>query len=270
MNVTTPRTHPAMQLSLWHTTVQEDAGRMAMEAGVLSESEAVRARSYRFEADRDRFVLGRTFLRTILGGMLDAPPASLVFEEGGGRKPVLVGPQAARVAFNLSASGDHVLCATAAGREIGVDVEVSRSIADLSDVAARIMGEAEWAAWDAEPSDRRLESFYERWTSKEALGKARGTGISEGLHELVVPARLADATCACVRDLDGTTNWLLSTVLVAPGVPAAVAIEARGGEASITTYDDAQVHAGSQHEGVVVPRATNVIVRSFRAPAPGQ
>ena len=59
---------------------------------------------------------------------------------------------------------------------IGVDAErIDRPLARRDDIAKRFFSPAEWALW--ENNGRQMIDFLRIWTRKEALGKARGTGL---------------------------------------------------------------------------------------------
>ncbi len=86
--------------------------------------------------------------------------------------------------FNLSHSGDHVLCAVSA-REVGCDIE------RLGDarlrVAERYFHPSEYTALRhcaSEEAQRRL--FYRLWTLKESVVKKTGIGLSQGLSSFAV------------------------------------------------------------------------------------
>ena len=58
---------------------------------LLSRDERERARRFRFDRERDRFVVGRGLLRLLLGRYVDADAAELRFEYGRHKKPALLG-----------------------------------------------------------------------------------------------------------------------------------------------------------------------------------
>src|SRR6266480_2953802 len=90
------------------------------DSAVLSEDERERAGRFHFERDRRRFVTGRSTLRRIVAGYLDASPREIVFEYGPQGKPRV---SESAISFNVSHSGACALFAFATQFEIGVDVE---------------------------------------------------------------------------------------------------------------------------------------------------
>jgi len=120
----------------------------------LSEDERRRAARFRFERDRQRFVVARGALRELLGRHLDTRASELRFVYNSFGKPALSPEFGGRLKFNLSHSADLALIAIATDWEVGVDVEYLR------------------------PDKPR--TFFEEWTKQEAYVKARGEGLSDG------------------------------------------------------------------------------------------
>ena len=82
--------------------------------------------------------------------------------------------------FNISHSGQYVLCALSNNAKIGVDVEEVRPI-DFNDFD-RQFTKAEWDVIHsfADP----LHGFYNMWTKKEAIVKADGKGLNIPLEDI--------------------------------------------------------------------------------------
>ncbi|WP_108866610.1 4'-phosphopantetheinyl transferase family protein [Aquimarina aquimarini] len=78
------------------------------------------------------------------------------------------------VKFNISHSGNMVVCVVTEGCEVGVDIEVVRDI-DIHDFKSQ-MTTLEWQKIISSQDSRN--SFFEYWTQKEAVIKAHGMGLS--------------------------------------------------------------------------------------------
>lgn len=83
------------------------------------------------------------------------------------------------IGFNVSHSGDYVVAVCAESNQVGVDVEQNRSI-DISAYES-IFHTEEWAYLQNENS---ADAFFEVWTKKESLLKARGTGFQVDLARI--------------------------------------------------------------------------------------
>lgn len=75
--------------------------------------------------------------------------------------------------FNISHSGEMVVCALCKESEIGIDVELMSNI-DIKDFKLQ-MTENEWNI--IETSNDKREAFFSYWTQKEAALKAHSHGL---------------------------------------------------------------------------------------------
>lgn len=95
--------------------------------------------------------------------------------------------------FNLSHSGNYVVCAISDCSRVGVDVEKKRDI-ELKDFQ-RYMSSTEWNA--IHQSNKPHDRFFDYWTKKESVIKADGRGLSAPLDEVELQnhsATLSDKT----------------------------------------------------------------------------
>jgi 4'-phosphopantetheinyl transferase len=155
--------------------------------GLLSIDESARAQRFRFEKDRDRFIVGRGLLRNILGLYLDSRPESIQFMYGLHGKPGLVkeiNPK--KLCFNLAHSGDLILIGVTQDRMIGIDIERIQAILNVQQLVGQYFSPMEIAEYTTLSSERKLDAFYSCWTRKEAYVKARGEGLSIPLDQFSV------------------------------------------------------------------------------------
>ncbi len=129
----------------------------------------------RIERVRNRFVVGRGLLRTLLGRYVGVPGEALELAYGDHGKPFLVqaGPR-----FNLSHSGGVALFAFSSSADVGVDVELADRCVDPLKIAGRFFSPAEVGTLRSLPEALRRGAFLTCWTRKEAFIKARGDGLS--------------------------------------------------------------------------------------------
>lgn len=89
-----------------------------------------------------------------------------------------------RICFNLSHSGEHVMCTVSDG-EVGCDVEQIKK-ADIR-VAERFFDPEEFRLLQAAPSEqKRTELFFRLWTIRESYIKFTGEGMYASLKEIRV------------------------------------------------------------------------------------
>jgi 4'-phosphopantetheinyl transferase len=194
---------------------------------LLSPDERTRARHFRFERERRRFVVGRGILRTILGRYLNLPPEKLQFKYETSGKPALAGKTSLH--FNLAHSGDLALYAFTRERELGIDLEEIHPVADVQQLVEQFFSPIERAELAALPPDRMLEAFFSGWTRKEAYLKARGIGLTYPLDQFSVSmASEKPAKLLSVRDgSEKLSRWSLRTLTPIPasGYIATLAVE---------------------------------------------
>ncbi len=215
------------EVHVWYADLHTLAGRLEAFRALLAPDEADRAARFRTEQLRERCVLRRGLLRTLLGHATGRAPESLTFDYGPQGKPSLHGGPA----FNLADCKDDVLIAIAPARELGVDIERLRTVPDADGIAKRFFAPPEYAAFAATPEPQRDEAFLNGWTRKEAFIKATGAGLSMPLDRFAVelvpgrPARILNVDPAL--EAGGAADWSLFDLRPAPGTLAALAV--RGG-----------------------------------------
>jgi 4'-phosphopantetheinyl transferase len=189
-------------------------------ADSLSLAERDRAARFKFVLDRRRYLVAHAALRSILAAYLTANPRELQFGSGPHGKPKLASETAHEIEFNLSHSHELALLAVTRGREIGIDVEHVRQDFAFDEVAKRFFTAREVAALGALPRALQREAFYRCWTSKEALLKGKGTGLSGSLDEVQI--RLA---VTGVRVTAAVDDWSLIELSPIGGYAAALAVQ---------------------------------------------
>ncbi|MFT6388252.1 MAG: 4'-phosphopantetheinyl transferase [Cellvibrionaceae bacterium] len=145
----------------------------------LSDEELSRARRFRQQEDQQRYLLAHGLKRLTLSKILNVEPFLLSFNVAEKGKPGC--DCSGNIGFNLSHSGDWVLCGVSSVADIGVDVEIANR--DVSDAVASYSltsGQLVEVRQSADPSERLM--LY--WTQKEAISKALGLGLSIGFKSL--------------------------------------------------------------------------------------
>jgi len=199
----------------------------------LAPDETARAARIRRTQDRDRYVAARGVLRAILGRYLDIEPRRVRFEYNTHGKPSVklpVAPGSCTVSFNVSHSHGMALFAIAGERAVGMDVELVRPEVAMQNIPEHFFSRDEAAALRSLPVDDQPLAFYQVWTGKEAVAKARGEGIKRSLADIEVslapgqPPRLL----RLAGGPDQAARWSLRSYYPAAGYVAALAVESHG------------------------------------------
>jgi 4'-phosphopantetheinyl transferase len=219
---------PSDEAHVWLARVGSPPLRIDALSDVLSPAERQNAERFRFQADRERYIIGRGLARVILGSVLAVRPDSLRFGCNSFGKPFLEEAlNALRLQFNVSHSGDIVFVAVSAGRQIGVDVERIRDDVETDCIAERFFSSREQADLAALPPHERCDAFFRCWSRKEAFIKARGEGLSLPLHRFDVSIGLGELPLLLATRPDPAEagRWAIQDVHVDAGYAASVAVE---------------------------------------------
>ena len=131
-------------------------------------------------SQRDRVASSDAFKRRVLSHYADMAPEDWQFDVGEQGKPYLWDAPLA-LDFNVSHSGEWLVCAVTAGIPVGVDVEEAVPTRDVMTLARRFFREEEVAALAERSAAEQCERFYDLWTLKESAVKARGEQLLFGL-----------------------------------------------------------------------------------------
>ena len=244
---------PVGQVHVWRAEVAQHTSALSELGSLLSPAEQERADRFYFAADRERFVVAHGCLRVLLGRYLRETPRTLRFLDNPHGKPALEpsGDQAG-LRFNLSHSQGLVLYAVARGREVGVDVEQIRLVADFERIAEQFFSPAERKKLKMLRTECKLDGFFGLWTLKEAYVKARGQGLSVPLHEFSVslqPDASGNFFLMHENDVRLGADWSLRRLTPGPGYAGALAVEGHNWELNLWELHDGFKPGGMRDEG---------------------
>ena len=159
----------------------------------LDTGERHRAHRFQHTGARRRYTLCRASLRSLLCSALDCGNQHLAFEASEHGKPfAIVRGVPAPISFNVSHSGRHGLIALADRGRVGVDVEERVPRRNLEVLCEAVLGPREQTEVAAASGRRKLYLFFDLWTMKEALSKARGSGLSMDVSVFEIPHDIRD------------------------------------------------------------------------------
>ena len=216
---------------VWIADLDNWSGHNKYYYEVLNDGERSRARRFLRPYDHKHFVAAHGILRTLLGLYLRLDPRTVRFVVGTFGKPAL-DPDIHDVPlrFNISHSKGYALFAFTHRREVGIDIEHTRSIDNMEHIAQRFFSAREAATMLALPVHERERAFYACWTRKEAFIKANGRGLTQTLSSFDV--EVAPDKPAALLAIEGAPNeaarWSLRSLQTVPDFHATVAVEGNG------------------------------------------
>ncbi|MFD4870060.1 4'-phosphopantetheinyl transferase family protein [Streptomyces sp. NPDC058412] len=168
----------------WSTSTETLGGHpVNTAAAILDTNERTRAERMIKPADRHRYLASHLGLRIILGAYTDLPPQHIRLTRED--CPTCGGPHGrpttpdSPLHFNLSHSGDLAYLALAT-RPTGIDVELTPTPQTVTDIL-HTLHPTETDELTSLPEDQRPQALARIWTRKEAILKATGHGLAEGL-----------------------------------------------------------------------------------------
>ncbi len=217
---------PEKEAHVWLASLADAGISLDPLADCLSLAERERAARFKFLPDKTHYLIAHVALRSILGMYLNVHPDKIEFSSGPVGKPQLAQKfLGSEIKFNLSHSGEIALIAITRAIEVGIDVERIQEDFAFESIAQRFFTSREVAALQDLPPDLRREAFYKCWTSKEALIKGKGLGLSGSLDEVQI--RL---TATGVLVIAALADWALAELSPISGYAAALAINQIDGE----------------------------------------
>jgi 4'-phosphopantetheinyl transferase len=181
---TAPRAIAPGEVHLWYVRLAalDDPGLLARYLALLQPEERDRHGKFTIERLRHEHLVARALVRTALSSYLPVSPAEWRFRSGPHGRPELDPPRPLR--FNLSHSGDLVVCVVADGADVGVDVEPYGRAGKILGLSGRVLSDGERAALSALGPEQARGRALTLWTLKESYVKALGIGISVPLRRL--------------------------------------------------------------------------------------
>jgi 4'-phosphopantetheinyl transferase len=195
---------------------------------ILAQDEVARAAQFRFESDRNEYIVARGILRHILSSYVGFGPNRLQFCYSVCGKPALAvewgGDQ---IAFNVSHSCGVVVYALAKARQVGVDLEYTNRCIESDQIAERFFSPREASLLRQSPAQEKQRAFFSCWTRKEAYVKARGEGLSVDLRGFDVTFAPGEpvSLLSVADDPNEAQRWSLYDLPAPTGYVGALAAE---------------------------------------------
>jgi len=174
---------PAPGLAIWRCDLEQSDNEIATLAQCLSAAERQRAARFGMPLLRARYVVGRAWLRWVLGRALGVAPQAVTIATGRRGRPCLRGYE---LDFNVSHTQAIALIGIASHGRIGVDIESGDRSINVEGVGRKFMTVRERGELATLTGDGQRRALLRLWTCKEALSKATGDALSAPFRHLEV------------------------------------------------------------------------------------
>lgn len=260
---TVPSRHPRLPsgvVHVWATSLRASPSRLAALASLLSADEQARAAAFRVVLHRQRFVVARGVLRSLLGRYLDMDPGKLRFRFGAFGRPEVCPPRAG-FSFSVSHCEETALIAVGWSGPVGVDLERVDPSIDVRTLAADYLAREERAELYAAPPSERPLRFTRCWTRKEAYVKSLGVGLSFPLRDFaVVPLTGSPGRLGVRPDRVGERPVHVIDLIARREAAAALAYPADCVEARRWRWDEGEGEAACRDHGPTGGRANGAVI----------
>jgi 4'-phosphopantetheinyl transferase len=200
---------------IWTITLDNPPLPITELTSFLSEDEQKKSDRYKFDTDRNKFIICRGMLRMILSKYINTDPKSLNFEYTDKGKPSLTNSE---LSFNLSHAENLAVYGITMNKNIGIDIEYLQKKSSFEDIAKRFFLPQEYAQIKQLPEQDKSRAFFYIWTGKEAYFKATGEGISAGLDQIEISLNDQEKPeiIKIKNDREITTNWQIFNLKLPP------------------------------------------------------
>lgn len=227
-------------IHVWLVNPVVDYTALNLYLEVLSPCEKAKAAGFRFEEDKDRFIVGRAVLRKLSSQYMGCKTNEVLFGYNQFGKPYY--KNSTLLKFNLSHSNRLAVIGFSSNLEIGIDIEKVNSDYDFSDIAQTVFSRKELLMLNKLNPMDRIARFYELWTRKEAFIKGVGHGLSfpVSLRKIsVLSDRVEtgsiDAAAAGIKIMK---SWSTSSFDSSPEYRAAVALNGKIEGVTVSTWNN--------------------------------
>lgn len=212
------------QIDIWFANVDMPVSESINFEFLLSPEEIVRARRFRFQCDRKRYLVKHGFLRQLLASYTGLIANRINIGIALNGKPYLK-DCVSEIHFSTSRSESVAAFAFSRSGATGIDIERISPIADMSDIVKRYFTPNEKHEIFSSPENLWLSCFYRIWTRKEAFLKALGDGLLLQLDSVdVSSAVVGTQPCEAWAEGSGAVKEIFVADLEGPqGYMAAVA-----------------------------------------------
>ncbi len=174
-------------IKVYYLNTQNHFNDIISHRDILTAQEITIVNNYKFEKDKSRYIIARSFLRKILSNILGISPLDIIISTNKFGKPVLDHKKYSTVKFNLSHSGEIIIYAVSLSSEVGIDIEILDSTINHLEIARNYFSSREtFFLKNSKNQFEMTNRFFRIWTRIEALLKAVGTGLLPELKQIEV------------------------------------------------------------------------------------
>lgn len=216
-----------LEVHVWRVWLDDWKESFLPFLAILDYEELQKAARFRFEPDRQWFLIKRIILKKLLSLYLGITPQMVRFRYNPHGKPHLSTRSGGdSIQFNTSHSQGLAVYVVSRQRHLGVDLESLQTIPEIDALLSRWFPPRKAMSLQKLPTQEKHLAFYRWWTQREAYLKALGKGL--GGPRDIVDFFLKDIESARPNPpgkLSRVGSWSFHVLTPAPNFVATVAVE---------------------------------------------
>jgi len=174
-------------IHVWTAYIDETVHVEELYSPVLSRDEQERAKRFRFDHHRNRYIILHYAMRKILSRYMQIPPRKIEIDKGTYGKPFIKEQSHNQlISFNASSTSNMIAFICAQNRNIGIDIECIDPKLNIDSIIPSLFSLNETKLFQLIDDSNRLEHVLRFWTAKEAYVKALGSGLHYPLKDITL------------------------------------------------------------------------------------
>lgn len=203
----------------------------------LTPDELARAGQFRIVQHKNRFVVTRGLLRTIIAHYIHYNPPTVPLHYTDTGKPYVKN----FVNFNLSHSRDMVVFAICdISTQVGIDIESIDATLNIESIMRHYFSDSEIKAWQLLPNQARRTAFFRAWTRKEAFLKAIGLGLGFPTKEIEVSMQEQETSFLTIPIQYAAKTWYMANIKTPNAYVGSVVLDATPSSIDYFDFDTHQ------------------------------
>ncbi|HWY12932.1 MAG TPA: 4'-phosphopantetheinyl transferase superfamily protein [Bacteroidia bacterium] len=193
------------ELYIWTVSLEQGEEFIEKCKSILNEVERSRIDWFSFPQVQNNYVISQGVLRAILAGYLNIEPNQIQLSKHAKGKPFVTNDTS--LFFNLSNSGKKAVFSFSRNTEVGIDLEMIRTLPDLEELIQKNFTQKE-TEYIRKIEAEKLKRFFLFWTIKESYLKAIGEGMRLTPDNLEFIIESDDIKFLGAKGFDDPISWI--------------------------------------------------------------
>ena len=212
------------EIHIWYIYYDQLISSVDSLWNILSLDEQVRSKKLYSKKSQNECIIRRGALRLLLGEYLSISPFDIKLSYNNFGKPTLDKLiHTDNIHFNLSCSTDLIMYGFCKSKRIGVDIEKIKTVVEAEWIIQNYFSTADYEMYKALSADKKRNYFLFAWTTKEAIVKGIGNGLST--HKIFDVFNISNHSLNKYGFISYSEGWNVKSTRVEFDYISAIAVE---------------------------------------------